>query len=54
LRADDGDTSHAPAFLQARPPESDPAGAEGRRTRRRRAPREDASLETPETGGDES
>jgi hypothetical protein len=52
LRADDGDTSHAPAFLQARPPEGDSAGAEVRRTRRRRAPREDSAVETP--GGDES
>lgn len=35
LRADDGEISHAPAFLQARAPD----GEETRRPRRRRAPR---------------
>jgi len=35
LRAEDGDLSHAPAFLQVRPTES---GEEVRRPRRRRAP----------------
>jgi hypothetical protein len=40
LRAEDGDVSHAPAFLQARPVEAaeEPA-AEAKRPRRRRAPR---------------
>lgn len=41
LRADDGEVSHAPAFLQARAPEprdEEPA-AETRKPRRRRAPR---------------
>jgi len=40
LRAEDGDVSHAPAFLQARPAEAgeEPA-AEAKRPRRRRAPR---------------
>jgi len=50
LRADDGDVSHAPAFLQARPPEAEPGAGETRRTRRRRGPRQDADLETPESG----
>jgi hypothetical protein len=54
LRADDGDTSHAPAFLQARAPESESAAGESRRSRRRRGPREDTEAETPESGGDES
>jgi hypothetical protein len=47
LRADDGDVSHAPAFLQARPPEA----AEERRPRRRRAaaPADDAA---PESGAE--
>jgi hypothetical protein len=39
LRADDGDVSHAPAFLQVRPAEPREEGAaEPRRPRRRRAP----------------
>jgi len=40
LRAEDGDVSHAPAFLQARPAEAaeEPA-AEAKRPRRRRTPR---------------
>ena len=39
LRADDGDSSHAPAFLQVRPSEPRAEGAEEvRRPRRRRAP----------------
>jgi hypothetical protein len=42
LRADDGDISHAPAFLQARPAEPKPETTEVRAPRRRRtaAPRE--------------
>jgi hypothetical protein len=51
LRADDGEVSHAPAFLQARAPENEPAG-EARRPRRRRSPRED--VETPGPGTEES
>ncbi len=40
LRADDGDVSHAPAFLQVRPPETrDEPEGEARRPRRRRTPR---------------
>jgi len=41
LRGEDGAMSHAPAFLQARPPDSRPEGEEGgdRRPRRRRPPR---------------
>ncbi|HZK98808.1 MAG TPA: DUF4167 domain-containing protein [Caulobacteraceae bacterium] len=40
LRADDGETSHAPAFLQVRPIEPrDDGAAEPRRARRRRGPR---------------
>jgi hypothetical protein len=39
LRAEDGDSSHAPAFLQVRPSEPRAEGAEEvRRPRRRRAP----------------
>ena len=38
LRADDGDISHAPAFLQARPVEPKADTSEDRRPRRRRAP----------------
>jgi hypothetical protein len=39
LRADDGEISHAPAFLQVRPAEARADGAEEpRRPRRRRAP----------------
>lgn len=41
LRADDGDVSHAPAFLQARPadPAAEEPAAEVKRPRRRRTPR---------------
>ena len=41
LRADDGDVSHAPAFLQARPAEAadETPAAEAKKPRRRRAPR---------------
>jgi hypothetical protein len=41
LRADDGEVSHAPAFLQPRPaePREEEAAAEPRKPRRRRAPR---------------
>jgi hypothetical protein len=51
LRADDGDVSHAPAFLQARAQDSrdEPAG-ETRRLRRRRAPRDFADGEAPPAG----
>jgi hypothetical protein len=47
LRADDGDVSHAPAFLQARAPDAESAG-EPRRPRRRRAPRDTADVAPPE------
>ena len=56
LRADDGDVSHAPAFLQVRPSEPREEGAgEPRRPRRRRAPRDfDASEPSPQvTDADE-
>jgi hypothetical protein len=47
LRADDGDVSHAPAFLQVRPAEPREEGAaEPRRPRRRRTP---ASFENGES-----
>jgi hypothetical protein len=44
LRADDGEVSHAPAFLQARAPDTDPGG-ETRRSRRRRGPRDATDVE---------
>ena len=44
LRADDGEFSHAPAFLQVREPE---AGAETRRPRRRRPPRDFEAADAP-------
>ncbi len=46
LRADDGEVSHAPAFLQARPPvPSEDTPTEARRPRRRRAPSTFAATE---------
>jgi hypothetical protein len=49
LRADDGEFSHAPAFLQARPAEvrEEEPEAEARKPRRRRAPRTFEGGETP-------
>ena len=48
LRADDGEISHAPAFLQVRPAEARAEGVEEpRRPRRRRAPATFAADETP-------
>ena len=48
LRADDGDFSHAPAFLQVREPRED---GEARRPRRRRAPRDfEAGEAAPASG----
>jgi hypothetical protein len=48
LRADDGDVSHAPAFLQVRPAEPREEGAaEPRRPRRRRTPASFENSETP-------
>ncbi|MEO8811704.1 MAG: DUF4167 domain-containing protein [Caulobacteraceae bacterium] len=49
LRADDGDVSHAPAFLQVRPAET---GEEARRPRRRRAPRTFEGAEAPPASDD--
>jgi hypothetical protein len=46
LRADDGEFSHAPAFLQVREPRED---GEGRRPRRRRPPRDFEAGEAGET-----
>jgi hypothetical protein len=51
LRADDGEVSHAPAFLQVREPR-DEASGEVRRPRRRRAPRDFEAGETPPAGVD--
>ncbi|HXU99571.1 MAG TPA: DUF4167 domain-containing protein [Caulobacteraceae bacterium] len=53
LRADDGEFSHAPAFLQVREPRED---GEARRPRRRRPPRDFQAGETPpvEPDSDES
>jgi hypothetical protein len=52
LRADDGDVSHAPAFLQVRPAEPREDGApEPRRPRRRRTP---ANFENGQAAGTES
>jgi hypothetical protein len=48
LRADDGDVSHAPAFLQARASDTESVG-ETRRSRRRRSPRDGADVAPPET-----
>jgi hypothetical protein len=50
LRADDGEFSHAPAFLQVREPET---GGETRRPRRRRPPRDFEAADAP-TPSDES
>lgn len=48
LRADDGEVSHAPAFLQVRPAEPrEEGGGEPRRTRRRRAPASFDAAEAP-------
>jgi hypothetical protein len=48
LRADDGDVSHAPAFLQVRPSEPREEGAaEPRRPRRRRTPASFENTEAP-------
>jgi hypothetical protein len=48
LRADDGDVSHAPAFLQVRPAEPREEGAaEPRRPRRRRTPASFENSEAP-------
>lgn len=58
LRADDGEVSYAPAFLQARAPETraaetkDETTGEARRPRRRRAPREFTDA-APASGSDE-
>jgi hypothetical protein len=51
LRADDGEVSHAPAFLQARSPDNESGGEARRPPRRRRPPREsvDAEAPSPET-----
>jgi hypothetical protein len=50
LRADDGDVSHAPAFLQVRPAETREEGAaEPRRPRRRRTPAGFEKSESPTT-----
>jgi hypothetical protein len=51
LRADDGEVSHAPAFLQARSPDNESGGEARRPPRRRRTPREsvDAEAPSPET-----
>jgi Domain of unknown function (DUF4167) len=50
LRADDGDVSHAPAFLQVRPAEPrSETDEEPRRPRRRRAPRTFEGAEAAET-----
>ena len=50
LRADDGDLSHAPAFLQVRPVEARAEGVEEpRRPRRRRTPATFAADPTPPT-----
>ena len=49
LRADDGDVSHAPAFLQARGPDNETAGEARRPARRRRAPSADVQAPAPET-----
>ena len=51
LRADDGEVSHAPAFLQARPPEPKPDSTEERRPRRRRTPV--ATADTPAPSDDQ-
>jgi hypothetical protein len=49
LRADDGEFSHAPAFLQVREPE---AGGETRRPRRRRPPRDFEASDAPAPSDD--
>ena len=54
LRADDGEMSHAPAFLQSRPPvrPEDPAGA-APKPRRRRTPKGETSAQADAQTQDE-
>jgi Domain of unknown function (DUF4167) len=54
LRADDGEVSHAPAFLQVRGPDNEPGGEARRPPRRRRTPRESADVEAPAPETEES